>query len=68
MNPAPGTIPAAIVALISAVLDALALAGVFHLDPATRAAVMFVVTSTLALAGLLIPVFQHQFGMRRLSR
>lgn len=65
MNPAPGTIPAAVVALVSAVLDVLTLAGVFQLDAPTRTAVMAVVTSALALASLLIPVFQHQFGMAR---
>lgn len=66
MIPAPGTVPAAVMALVSALLDVLTLAGVLHLDAATRTAVIAVLTSALALAGLLVPVFQHAAGMARL--
>lgn len=66
MTPAPGTIPAAVLALAAALVDALTLAGVFHLTPELKTAVMTVLTSLLALASLLVPVFQHNHAVARL--
>ena len=63
----PGTLTAAIIALASAVLDALALFGVGHLDSAQKTAVMTVLTSALALAALLIPYMQHSVHVAQLN-
>jgi len=67
VTPAPGTLSAAIVALVTAILDVLTAAGVLHLDPATRSGVVVVLTAALAALGLFIPVFQHRAGMHALQ-
>jgi hypothetical protein len=63
----PGIPSAVIVALASALLDALTLAGVFHLDSVQKTAILTVLTSVLGLAGVFIPVFQHRAGMARIA-
>lgn len=63
----PGSIPAAVVALASAILDALTLLGVFQLDAQQKTAILTVLTSAAALAVLLIPIFEHNFAMAKLA-
>jgi len=63
MTPAPGTPAAALVALVGAILDALAIFGVIHLTPEERTILVGVLTTALAAAGLLVPVFQHNHAM-----
>lgn len=63
----PGTISAAVIALASAALDLLTVFNVFPISPEQKTAAMTVLSSAVAVAVLLIPIFTHNHAMTEMK-